>query len=139
MGVFDRFRRRNEEAALPEDVESYYREDRSSRRTAALLLGLATFVATLVIGSALYFGGRAVYRAISGDDSQEDVAQVEQNGQKPADEAENNKDSASEQAAGNNDRQEPSRNDSDDRSQRGGNATPVLGDQRLPATGDPGL
>lgn len=139
MGLFDRFRNRNDESALPEDVESYYRDDRSSRRSAALLLGLATFVATLLIGSALYFGGRAVYRAISGDDSQEDVVQVEQNGQKQKDEAKQNKDSDSERAAGNNNQPQPSRNGSDGRVQSGGNATPALGDQRLPATGDPGM
>lgn len=142
MGLFDRFRNRNDSAVLPEDVDSYYRDDRSSRRSAALLLGLATFVATLLIGSTLYFGGRAVYRAISGDDGQDNVVQVEENGQKhKAEKGRSQGQEAGSDSAEEGQSQSEARRNGNDRNQQRqrGNTTPALGDQRLPATGDPGM
>lgn len=143
MAIFDRFKRNRNDSTLPEDTDAYYKEDRASRRTAALLLGLATFVTTLLVGSALYFGGRAVYRAVSGNDGQDDTAQVQEGDQPEADTSKKQPaDSKSNSGSPENDDSSSDDNSTPPEATLGDDATatPALGDQQpLPATGDPGM
>ena len=151
MGFFDRFRNNNEDTVLTPEVDRYYREERSNHRAAALFLGLATFVITLIVGSLFFFGGRAIYRAVTDEDSNEQVAQ-------PVGQPENNSQSQGQTATGENSQQtnqeavnlqgstnqsssEESESSTGQKKKSSSTATSVpLGDDTsLPATGDPGM
>jgi len=153
MGLFDRFRKDRDDTVLPPEVDKYYREERSNHRIAALFLGLATFVITLVVGSLFFFGGRAIYRAVTDEDSNEQVAQ-------PANQADNNDQSqnqnpGSEQNNGQGDQENvnlqgsanesgssPLANNEPNRKRNPSStatSVPLGDDTTLPATGDPGM
>lgn len=71
---------------MPEEVEEYYEENRRGKRLVAMLLSLGTFIITVVIALALFYGGRWLYRVAftNNDEQPETVQQDEQTEQDPA-------------------------------------------------------
>lgn len=142
MGLFDRFKR-DDDSVLPSEVETYYHEEKSGRRTAALMLGLVTFVITLLVGTLLFFGGRAIYRAISDDKPNDQVAQPEKQPEtKPAATTATSNES-SESTSNSTETSTPPSEDSEDTPNNNPSRRPKqivnTGDQdSLPRTGDPG-
>ncbi len=57
---------KTQRTVLPEEVNDYYKAQKRERTGVALMLGLAALIATLIVGFALFFGGRWVYQKISG-------------------------------------------------------------------------
>ena len=140
MGFFDRFRRNKDESLPPEESDDYYEGQESNRKTAAFLLGLATFLVTLLIGAALFFGGRAIYRAVFEDNGNSDgVVQVDENGgeeQQPAPATENGEEDGT-QPGDTDTAPQPSDNGASRPAPQTGDNIPAAGDM-LPAAGDPG-
>jgi hypothetical protein len=61
------FRRKNQDIdAVPQEVRDYYQSERRERTGIAWLLALGTLVVTLLIASALFFGGKWVYNRTLG-------------------------------------------------------------------------
>ncbi len=50
---------------VTDEMDSYY-ESRNSRSGSTILYGLFALVVTLIVAAGLFFGGRAVYRALTG-------------------------------------------------------------------------
>lgn len=65
MAIFDRFKRK-QKVVLPEEVNEYYQSQRRERVSVAIILGVVALVVTLLIAAGLFFGGRFLYRKISG-------------------------------------------------------------------------
>ncbi len=65
-----RFWQRNnvEASELPEEVKEYYETTRAEKRGTAWLLAGATLVATLILASGMFLGGKFVYQKFSGDE-----------------------------------------------------------------------
>lgn len=79
MGIFDRFRRRNQDSSvLPAEVDQYYQSEQRDRRGVAILLAIVTLIVTLLIATGLFFAGRFVYRKIT-DNDKPTTAQIESN------------------------------------------------------------
>lgn len=74
MAIWDRFRRK-EKVILPEEVNQYYQSQRRERVGVAIVLGVVALVITLLIAAALFFGGRFVYRKITGNDQKPTTSQ----------------------------------------------------------------
>lgn len=62
---------------VPADIQQYYQAERRERVGIAWLLGLATVVATLVVATGLYFGGRWIYRQIANRGAEQTTSQDE--------------------------------------------------------------
>lgn len=62
------FGRKKQSSVLPDEVSWYYESQRRERIGVAILLGIVALVVTLLIGAALFFGGRYVYRQFFADD-----------------------------------------------------------------------
>lgn len=65
MSFLDRFRRKDEEGS---DRLSIYKDEPATNRLASFLFGFFALFVTLLIAAGLFFGGRAVYRALNGSD-----------------------------------------------------------------------
>lgn len=81
------WKRQQPDTAVPAELAEYYQGERRARRGVAWLLALATLVVTLVLATALFFGGRWVWRTIAdrNDKKQPIVTQQENsNEQSPA-------------------------------------------------------
>lgn len=59
------WKRQQPDTAVPAELAEYYQGERRARRGVAWLLALATLVVTLVLATALFFGGRWVWRTIA--------------------------------------------------------------------------
>jgi cytoskeletal protein RodZ len=62
-------RNKSDESTLPEEVQNYYQAEKRERRGVAGLLAVGTLLVTVVLALGLFFGGRALYRAIFDNDS----------------------------------------------------------------------
>lgn len=69
----------NNKQDITEDIDAYYQPDKSSSGT-ALLYGIFALVVTLIVAAGLFFGGRAVYRALTGTSSSDETSQQEDQG-----------------------------------------------------------
>lgn len=79
MAIFDRFKRK-QKVVLPEEVNEYYQSQRRERVSVAIILGVVALVVTLLIAAGLFFGGRYIYRKISGTEVEKPATvQVEEN------------------------------------------------------------
>jgi hypothetical protein len=78
MWPFNRRSAENREDVPPE-VQDYYQAEKRERTGVAWMLGLATVVITILLALALFFGGRWLWRAVTGNDGNggNDTAQVE--------------------------------------------------------------
>lgn len=72
-GINSRSRRSN--PPLPKEVQQYYQSQRRERVGLAWLLGLGTIVVTILLGTGLFFGGRAIYRSVHKKNNPPAVAQ----------------------------------------------------------------
>lgn len=77
MAFFDRFRRRDDEG----DDPSYYRNEPTTNKFTAVLFGFFALFVTLLIAGGLFFGGRAVYRALNGTPAENTAEQKKQDDQ----------------------------------------------------------
>lgn len=59
------FKRKNNDSAVPAEIQNYYQTEPRTRSGVAWLLALGTLVITLVVALGLFFGGRFVYRKIA--------------------------------------------------------------------------
>lgn len=74
MGLFDRFKKK-EDSVLPSDVDDYYKSELKTRRGSSVLMALLALVLTLVIAAGLFFGTRAIYRTFNKSDSPKPTSQ----------------------------------------------------------------
>ncbi len=58
-------RKKNVDANLPEEVQTYYKGERRERAGVAWLLAIGTLIATLLVALILFWVGRWAYRAIT--------------------------------------------------------------------------
>lgn len=77
MGFLDRFKRNRKKSTLPTEVDEYYKSELRTRRGTSILFALFALIVTLVIAAGLFFGGRAIYRALNNDN--QDTTKVEDN------------------------------------------------------------
>lgn len=66
MGLFDRFRKKDD-SVLPSEVDEYYNSELKTRRGSSLLMALLALAVTLIVAAGLFFGVRAIYRAVNDD------------------------------------------------------------------------
>lgn len=83
------FRRNTDEdtveiPAVPEEVQTYYQEEKRERKWLAWLLALGTLLATVLITLGLFYGGRYVYRKLRPADKPVAV-NVQEEASKPGD------------------------------------------------------
>lgn len=130
---------------ITEEVDSYYQNEDKSRSGSAILYGLFALVVTLIVAAGLFFGGRAVYRALTGSTSEDTTQQEGQNGSSSDSGSGNSGKSDENENNGNGSNQTPGVagdngfDESEDSPASGGGASddmPSTGDN-LPATGSP--
>lgn len=68
MTLFDRIRRSRQKSVLPDEVRSYYQSEQRQRRGMAIVFALLGLLITIVVAVALFYGGRAIYNAVTKDD-----------------------------------------------------------------------
>lgn len=119
------------------NTDKSYENEQGRAKGSAVMYGLLALVVTLVVASGIFFGGRAVYRALNGDDSNDNTAttpttQTDTSEQaKKADTANDNQNTSSASTK---------TNQSDTSTSSSTKTTPATGDEPvLPHTGDPGL
>ncbi|MEK7602819.1 MAG: hypothetical protein AAB459_01060 [Patescibacteria group bacterium] len=71
MAVFNR--KAKNQSGVSKELEEYYQNERRERFGVAWLLAFGTLVTTLLLASALFFGGRWLYRAVTDTDENGDV------------------------------------------------------------------
>lgn len=147
MGLFDRFRKK-EDSVLPSEVDDYYKSELKSRRSSSVLMAILALVVTLVVAAGLFFGVRAIYRAINDDKpSNSNAQESKDNGTKPADTENVAPDNPTESNNDSDASTDASSSDDEENTSSSGNDTPVTGDipstgdspDALPSTGDEGL
>ncbi len=127
MSLFDKVFRRNRDEES-EDL-SIYKDEPSTNRFASFLFGFFALLVTLLIAAGLFFGGRAVYRALNGD-STENVATPDNKNTTASTKSEASKSSDSKNQKSKQTSSTPSTGDN----------LPSTGDNLpLPKTGDPGM
>lgn len=76
------FRRRNNQANVPEEIREYYQSERRERAGIAWLLAFGTLVVTILLAGGIFFAGRWAYRSVFNKEKnpspQTQVAQQEQ-------------------------------------------------------------
>ena len=155
MGLLDRFRRRNQDSVLPQEVQEYYQSEKRQKRSVAIALALAALFVTVAVAAGLFFGGRYVYNKIWGDDKQTETAQNDNRGF----EEQNNQDQVKDQGTSSTNTSNPNQSQPSPSQGSQNNpapapapstqpapapapsstATPALGDENLPRTGDEGM
>lgn len=58
------FSRKNNVDNVPQEIQEYYQSERRERTGVAWLLALGTLLTTIALATALFFGGRWVYRTV---------------------------------------------------------------------------
>jgi hypothetical protein len=66
MGLFDRFKKKDD-SVLPSEVDDYYKSELKNRRSSSVFMAILALVITLVVAAGLFFGGQAIYRAVNDD------------------------------------------------------------------------
>lgn len=82
MALFNRSKK--QPSVLPDEVSQYYQSQRRERTSVAITLGVVALVVTLLIGAALFFGGRFVYREFIQDDKTSETAEPQSDNTQPA-------------------------------------------------------
>lgn len=148
MGLFDRFKKK-EDTVLPSEVDDYYKSELKTRRGSSVLMAVLALVLTLVIAAGLFFGVRAIYRTFNKDDSAKPTSPetVNQQNQGTAEEVKPEDQTNPNSSSDANSSTTPGSSDSANQPSSGsGSGTapstgdiPATGDsQALPATGDEG-
>lgn len=134
MNVFNRFRRNRDQGVLPAEVHEYYQAGQRQKRGTALAVVAIALIATILIGTALFFAGKAIYNNVRNDDKKAQPA-TDQNKPKNNGSDTNNADTEDQPDAITGPAPNTAPNPAPEPS-----ATPVLGDTPgLPRTGDDGL
>lgn len=79
MGLFDRFKRNRKKTVLPTEVDEYYKSEMRTRRGTSILFALFALIVTLAVAAGLFYGGRAIYRALSDNDNTQAPVQTDNN------------------------------------------------------------
>jgi cytoskeletal protein RodZ len=150
VSIFDRLRKKNNEENEDGD-SSIYKDETKPNRLASFMFGFFALLLTLLIAGGLFFGVRAIYRAIHGNnnssstashqtdqsntnasDSQKNSSATDTNGSQSGSNGENSGGAAAGSQSGGSGT--PSRTPST------GDNLPNTGDNlTLPKTGDPGM
>lgn len=143
MALFNRSKK-NQKSVLPDEVSQYYQSQRRERTGVALMLGIVALVVTLLIGSALFFGGRFVYRQFANDNKPaatqpviDDTKSEENKGQVSEEQADN--DASQDALPGAPETSTPGSGGADEEEVSQPTTTPSTGDATLPHTGDAGM
>lgn len=132
------------EQDITEKMDAQYHTEDESRSGSAILYGVFALVVTLIVAAGLFFGGRAVYRALTGDSSDDTSQQESPSGSLTSDNDEdNNRDDEGDEQGDNGSSVTPGvvddNSDTED-NQAGSNGSsenmPSTGDN-LPSTGSP--
>lgn len=145
MSFIKKFRRRGDEES---ENLSLYNDEPMGGRLASILFGFFALFITLLIAGALFFGGRAVYRALTGnsDDNSSSQNSGSTNDSKPSEGQ--NSDSTSTPSASTPSQGSNNQGSSTQQSPTGDTPAPSsvpsagdtpASDQPLPRTGDEGL
>lgn len=93
---------------LPQEVQDYYESGKRERRGMVWLLGIGTLLLTLLLAAGIFFGGRWIYRMITGSDDQtQDTAQTDQDQQE---QSQNDQNSQSSDNSATNEREQNNQN-----------------------------
>lgn len=147
MGIFDRFKRKND-SVLPSEVDDYYKNEFKDRRSSSVLMALLALAITLIVAAGLYFGSRTLYRTFNDDSGNTTQQGTENNDKKEAQQKEtaptnsppqNSTDNSSPAApsSGSGNSTAPTNNDPAPTPSTGD--MPATGDSELPHTGDEGM
>lgn len=79
------FSRNNNVDNVPQEIQEYYQSERRERTGVAWLLALGTLLVTVALATALFFGGRWVYRKVVDRGNGNDNGGSSQVQQNPAD------------------------------------------------------
>ena len=123
---------------VTEEVDSQYQTD-SKASGSAILYGLFALVVTLIVAAGLFFGGRAVYRALTGTGDEEIVEVDGQDGTNGTTDNETGQDPADQTPGVSSDTANGETDTDNEPSGRGSGTSadiPSTGDS-LPATGSP--
>ena len=71
MAIFNR--NSKNQSGVSKELEEYYQNERRERFGVAWLLAFGTLVTTLLLASALFFGGRWLYRTVTKSDNISEV------------------------------------------------------------------
>ncbi len=61
-------RQQTETTEVPTEIKQYYTDEARDRRGASWLTGAVVFIVTVAVVLGLFYGGRALYRALTNDD-----------------------------------------------------------------------
>lgn len=142
MALFDRFRRKSVDL---NQVDNYYATPKRNNPILALLLGILTFIITLLVIWLLFMGGRWVYRQITNNDSNKEHSSQnqgnQQNENKQGENGSTSSTSTNTPSGPTNQQGQQNSSNQGSNSQGGSSAqsTPALGDTPMPRTGDEGL
>lgn len=62
-------RKKTTEQEVPTEIKQYYTEEARDQRSATWLTGALVFIVTVLVVLGLFYGGRALYRAITNDEA----------------------------------------------------------------------
>lgn len=133
MSLRDRIFRRNRDDES--DDLSVYKNEPSNGKLASLLFGIFALFVTLLIAGGLFFGGRAVYRALNGSPAED----TSQQGKDTNAEEKKTAEPASGSSSGDSQSTDTSQPSQSPRTGDTPTSVPATGDTPLPRTGDPGL
>lgn len=155
MALFGR--KKQQDSVLPDEVNQYYRSQKREKTGVVLVMGILALIATLLVGLAVFFGGRFIYNKIKGDDKaptatvQTDTSNTQgsQSADENSDEGSTDTPTGDQQVAPTDDAEVTENNSTNTGSEQGSETsnnpgeTPQLGDQPqtttiLPRTGDEG-
>jgi cytoskeletal protein RodZ len=138
MAFWDRFKKRDD-SVLPDEVKQYYQSEQRQRTGVAVLMGVAALIITVLIAAGLFYGGRFVYRQITGDDKQTAQEQAAEEQTEKSDEEEAKPDERPTGGEGQSESIPGSTEEPSPTPPAPAPSSPSLGDEPLPRTGDPGL
>lgn len=81
MAFFNR--KAKNHSGVSKELEEFYQNERRERFGVAWLLAFGTLVTTLLLASALFFGGRWLYRVVTNDNTPNDLTATDSGQQIP--------------------------------------------------------
>lgn len=72
MAVWPFNHKKQQDTTLPEEVQEYYDAGKRQQKGMAWLLAFGTLLATILLATILFFGGRWIFQKITGNDDKPD-------------------------------------------------------------------
>ncbi len=140
MKLLDRIRESRQKSVLPEEVKRYYQSGTKQRRGVAAFLAVGALLATVLVASAIFFGGRFAYDKIKGDDKSQKAGISQGVGKdQPAATGTQGSGEGSDNTQGQKPAPATPAPAPQSPSGQAKPTTPALGDEPLPHTGDEGM